>query len=201
MANYVFAPSPTFGCSEHPFATWNDGFSPDEIQQILHLGNKRLSKATIGGLTEEDDYSETRISEVSWINLEPETAWLYERIASIIRQLNGQFYKFDLHGFVEDFQFTVYDGEKLGHYTWHQDSGPSKDGFPPRKLSFVLQLSDPSEYEGGDLEILTTATPVAIEKKLGMIAVFPSYVLHRVTPVTKGIRRTLVVWVCGPQFK
>jgi len=71
----------------------------------------------------------------------------------------------------------------------------------PRKLSLVLQLTDPEEYEGGDLELMTSSDPIAVLKQRGLISVFPSFVLHRVTPVTKGTRRTLVVWACGPEFK
>jgi PKHD-type hydroxylase len=62
-------------------------------------------------------------------------------------------------------------------------------------------LSDPSEYDGGDLEIFTGTESVALEKKKGIIHAFPSYVMHRVTPVTRGTRRTLVVWIAGPKFR
>jgi PKHD-type hydroxylase len=117
-----------------------------------------------------------------------------------VRQLNGQFYKYDLQGFAENFQYTVYNGEaeEPGHYTWHQDWNNSGT---PRKLSLVVQLSDPSEYEGGDLQIMSGAEPTTVDKGLGKVVLFPSFMLHRVTPVTKGIRRSLVVWVTGPAFK
>ena len=65
----------------------------------------------------------------------------------------------------------------------------------------VLQLSDPLEYVGGDLQIFTSPEPTSVDKEKGLIAAFPSYVLHKVTPVTQGTRKTLVVWVCGPSFK
>jgi PKHD-type hydroxylase len=65
----------------------------------------------------------------------------------------------------------------------------------------VLQLSDPDEYEGGNLEILSSREPTVIEKKKGLVSVFPSYILHRVTPVTSGVRKTLVVWTTGPKFR
>jgi PKHD-type hydroxylase len=119
-------------------------------------------------------------------------------MAFITRQLNGQFFDFDLYGFVEDFQYTVYE-EGNDHYTWHMDKG--KNSTSPRKLSLVLQLSDPSEYDGGDLEIFTGVNTTTLEKKKGIIHAFPSFVMHRVTPVTRGVRRTLVIWVSGPKFK
>jgi PKHD-type hydroxylase len=71
----------------------------------------------------------------------------------------------------------------------------------PRKLSMVLQLSHPSEYEGGDLELMTGNVPHICKKEKGLLYAFPSYILHRVTPITNGTRRTLVVWTSGPRFK
>jgi PKHD-type hydroxylase len=193
---------PSFGLAEHPFVTWDDGFTEDEIKSIISIGDAlEKDKATIHGADKEDDYSKIRESSISWIEYNQDTGWIYDRLAHILRMLNGQFYRFDIYGFSEHLQYTVYNGEREGHYTWHLDSGFSSSGHPPRKLSLVLQLSDSSEYEGGDLEILTTSEPQAVMKKKGLVAVFPSYVLHRVTPVTKGIRRTLVVWSCGPTFR
>jgi PKHD-type hydroxylase len=62
-------------------------------------------------------------------------------------------------------------------------------------------LSDPEEYQGGQLEVYTGVAPQEIKKEKGLISLFPSYVLHRVTPITSGIRKTLVVWICGPSFR
>jgi PKHD-type hydroxylase len=69
-----------------------------------------------------------------------------------------------------------------------------------RKLSLVVQLSSPDEYEGGGLEIMASSEPVQVTKEKGLICAFPSFILHRVTPVTKGTRRTLVIWIAGPDF-
>jgi PKHD-type hydroxylase len=200
MSQYLFAPSPTFGVSEHPFTTWREAFTRDEINAIItHAENIRLVAATLGE-GEEKAPANIRVSKTAWISQTSEISWLYDRLGYIARQINGQFYKFNLHGFYEDFQFTVYEGDEESHYTWHTDAGPSGNGAPPRKLSMVMQLTDPSEYEGGNLEVLTGPTPTVVDKEFGLIAAFPSYVLHRVTPVTKGLRRTLVVWVTGPAF-
>ena len=70
-----------------------------------------------------------------------------------------------------------------------------------RKLSFSIQLTNPDLYEGGDLNIYKEKTPIQASRALGTINFFPSYVLHRVTPVTKGYRNCLVGWVSGPKFK
>lgn len=200
MSLYQFAPSPDTATREEYFATWIDGFSNEELLKIEQIGDNRfLQNASVGGANKDKDISHIRKSKISWIELSDETQWLYEKLAFIARQLNGQFFEFDLFGFVEHFQYTIYEPDG-GHYTWHMDKG--FNGSAPRKLSIVLQLSDPSEYEGGGLELMTdSGSPTIMEKKKGLVVAFPSWILHRVTPVTKGIRKTLVIWISGPKFK
>jgi PKHD-type hydroxylase len=201
MAQYNFLPSPTFGISEYPFVTWRSGFSNEELDKIVEYGDSlEKEKAIVGGHSKEDDISDVRESQISWLRMSDETMWIYDRLAYIARQLNGQFYKFNLYGFNEEIQYTTYNSDTEGHYTWHVDAGPSNAGAPPRKFSIVMQLSDPNEYEGGDLEVFTSQHPTPIDRERGIIAAFPSYTLHRVSPVTKGIRKSLVIWVTGPAF-
>jgi PKHD-type hydroxylase len=197
MSNYRFAPSPTFGKANEPYLFWQDGFTDEEIAQVIEMGEARVKeKAKVGGGLEVKDI---RVTNVSWLELNQDTEWLYDRLAYIARKLNGEYYNFDLYGFWEHLQYTVYDGAEDGHYDWHIDAGSNDEC--PRKLSVVLQLSDPSEYEGGELQLMTGKDSTAIEKKKGFLVAFPSYTLHRVTPVTSGIRRTLVVWITGPAFR
>lgn len=197
MSVYQLAPSPSIAIPELSHATWEGGFTEEEINQIISIGdNLTLNDAIVGGGSVVD---KIRSSKTGWIDLNPETSFIYDRLAFIARQLNGQFFDLDLWGFVEHLQYTIYDG-KDDHYTWHLDRGGGTSN-TPRKLSLVLQLSDPSEYEGGDLEIFDAPEPTKIQKQKGLVVAFPSFVLHRVTPVTKGVRKTLVVWLTGPRFK
>jgi PKHD-type hydroxylase len=199
MSIYLLPPSPPIAIPEVPFATWSGGFSDDDIKQIIEVCDKiTLNKATVGG--EGAVVDKIRKTKIGWIQLSPETDFIYSRLGDIANRLNGQFFDFDIWGFVEDLQYTVYEGTDEGHYTWHLDRGIGNDT-SPRKLSLVLQLSDPSEYEGGDLEIMSEVEPTQVKKEKGLVAAFPSFMLHRVTPVTKGIRRTLVVWLSGPRFR
>ena len=176
------------------------GYTDAEIEKIKELCETLTKgKGMVGGATETEDISAVRTSTVSWLARTPESEWIYDRLAFIARKLNADFYGFDLFGFVEDMQYTVYEGDVSGHYTWHLDiSGCST---APRKFSLVLQLSDPSEYEGGHLQVQTEPEPATVTKQKGLVTAFPSWTLHRVTPVTSGVRRTLVVWVAGPQFR
>lgn len=201
MANYQLSPAPTFGIGEHPFTTWRNGFTDDEINKIIEIGDSLpKQKARVGADFGEEALLEIRDSDVAWIPQQEDTTWIYDRLGWILRQINGEFYKFDIYGFVEDLQYTIYEEANEGHYTWHRDTGTGTGG-PPRKLSMVVQLTDPAEYEGGELELWTAANPEQLDKEKGLVAVFPGYVLHRVAPVTKGIRRSLVIWSCGPAFR
>lgn len=197
MSVYRFSAMPNFGLGEEHFVTWNDGFNDEDIALIDKMSESRQTVESHTGVDLKQ--KEIRVSNVTWIECAQDSQWLYDRLAYISNQLNGQFYRFDLFGFQEDMQYTMYDSAAQGHYTWHVDSGVSTSA--SRKLSVVVQLSDPSEYEGGDLEIMTGVDPTKVTKKKGLVTVFPSYVLHRVTPVTKGIRKSLVVWCVGPSFK
>lgn len=196
MSVYQLAPSPPLSTREQPFATWENGFTDEQINEIIKLGDSLpLAPATLGDASVND---KVRISETGWMELNPETTFIYDALAYISRQLNGQFFDFDLFGFVEHLQYTVYR-DNGGHYDWHTDRGDMN--LSPRKLSLVLQLSDPSEYEGGDLELFTCLEPTKVEKRKGLVVAFPSFTLHRVTPVTSGTRRSLVVWLSGPKFR
>jgi PKHD-type hydroxylase len=198
MAVYQLAPTPSVSLPEISFATWRSGFTDEEIDKIISIGdNLTTYNAVVGGNSEVN--ANIRSSKTAWIGLTPETNFIYDRLGFIARQLNGQFFDLDLWGFVEDLQYTIYDS-KDDHYTWHLDRGGNTSN-TPRKLSLVLQLTDPSEYEGGVLEILDSSIPTGVDKERGLVAAFPSFVLHRVTPVTKGVRKTLVVWLTGPRFK
>ena len=197
MRQFLPSPDLAYNCTLH--AWWENAFSDEELDAICNIGDRLpIQNSQIGSAANGKVSKEIRASVNSWIDAE---GWIADRLETVARELNGQFFGLDLWGFGEKFQYTVYKYKKKeeSHYTWHMDTGPGKG--VPRKLSMVLQLSDPTEYEGGDLEIMTGSQPIPVRKRKGIIHAFPSYVLHRVTPVTKGIRRTLVVWVSGPRFR
>ena len=90
-----------------------------------------------------------------------------------------------------------YSAEQEGFYTWHMDNG---DKTPGRKISLSVQLSSPDSYEGGELEFFYTNKTKQVEKTQGGVIAFPSFIMHRVTPVTKGVRYSMVAWVVGPRW-
>jgi PKHD-type hydroxylase len=123
---------------------------------------------------------------------------IYLKIFHFIHKINIDTFKFNLTEIENCLQYTEYDESYQGYYDWHMDVG--LDQHSNRKLSLSIQLSDSSEYEGGELQINTGGNTSICDKSKGSIIVFPSFLLHRVTPVTKGTRRSLVLWVTGPPF-
>jgi PKHD-type hydroxylase len=111
--------------------------------------------------------------------------------------LNDRFFGFDLWGFSEGLQFTEYksSGSKYDDHIDRSCNGVI------RKLSVVIQLTDPKKYKGCDLELITSMTPNKMSRERGHLVIFPSYILHRVTPLERGTRHSLVGWVTGKPFK
>lgn len=178
----------------HPWAYWENGFTSEECDEIIKIGNEKILRTAtiISG-----ELSKVRTSETSWIYPTDDAKWIFNKISYIITSLNNEYFKFDLFGLIEGFQFTKYI-EPGGKYAKHVDSA---FGIAPRKLSLTLQLSDPKDYVGGDLKLHYQAKALTMRKDRGFISVFPSYTLHEVTPVTKGTRYSLVCWVSGPPFR
>jgi len=182
-----------------PFAWWEGGFTEQELNWLQEQAKRADQRAQAGGMRDEEHLKQVRRSQVSWLNKTQETAWVFEKLGHIASSLNAQFYRFDLTGFGEAIQLTNYDQSEHGMYGWHVDYGGRLS--PSRKLSLVLQLTDPSQYEGGNLQIMTGGEAQTVRKQRGLVAAFPSYTLHQVTPVTSGSRQSLVAWITGPAFK
>ena len=106
---------------------------------------------------------------------------------------NFQFNKY------ESFQFTEYKIKQ--HYSWHPDSYVNKDII--RKLSGIILLSNPDDYEGGEIEFRLPNNKIIKMGKQpkGTMLIFPSFVYHRVKPITRGQRYSLVIWACGENFR
>ncbi len=195
MSKYVFElPQLTQyvdACHHEQFLTKEEC---DFFHQIWDLNPNEPS--TVSGSNKEDNT--LRKSRV--ISVDPsqeKTLWFFHKTTQLASSTNAERYGFELHGFYEPLQLATY--EEGDFFDWHADfgSGPSSN----RKLSITIQLSDPNSYEGGDLEFMINKQAVKAPRNQGTAIVFPSFVLHRVTPVTKGCRRSIVGWVHGPPFR
>lgn len=137
------------------------------------------------GVTRDDSLRRSRVSFL----VDGQGQSLLARVRALLVSVNARHFHFDLNG-AEPLQLAEYAaGDEYG---WHLDIGPGEA--QQRKLSASVQLSAPGDYDGGDLELWGTP---AVERAQGAIIVFPSYLLHRVTPVTRGVRRSLVAWATG----
>lgn len=180
-----------------PFAWWEGAFTENELDWLQQKAKIAEQNAQVGGGSGGSVNPNIRRSQVSWLENNPNTTWVFRKLADVVSKINAEHFRFELTGFGEQLQLTHYDQSENGMYGWHQDYG----GGVSRKLSMTVQLTDPSEYEGGNLQMMTTGKPENVRKQRGLIAVFPSYVLHQVTPVTQGSRQSLVAWISGPAFK
>ena len=182
-----------------PYVWTKNVFSETEIGLIIDIGK---SLPIING-TVVNDTSELKItsrkSNISWIKPTPATEFIFRKIEIAINKMNSAFYRYDLTE-IEDLQFSEYDESYQGMYTSHTDDGA--DAYS-RKISFSIQLSDATDYDGGDLLIYRHKIdkPSTVQRDLGFMAIFPSWSIHEVTPVTRGTRYSLVGWVHGPRFR
>jgi len=178
----------------HTWAYWDQAFTKEECERIIEIGEKQgFTKAS----TKEKKGQSSRDSDVIFLYPSDDLNWAYRRMTDIITSLNERFFKFDLFGATEGFQFTKYTAPG-GKYGRHIDSSPN---YLVRKLSFTLQLSDPKDYSGGELCLHYDPKPKVMKKEQGHVVVFPSYTLHEVRPITQGTRYSLVSWITGKPFK
>lgn len=184
-------------------AYWEGFLTPEDINLLLAQPEwLNLQSGCIGGAGGTSDVNANiRSTQIAWIANKPELMHIWEKFAVAVADVNRRFFHFDITGFHEPMQLGLYTEEQKGHYDWHTDAAIA-DNNVPRKLSLAMLLSDPSEFEGGEFQVKTNTDEAQIlDCKKGRAWFFPSYTLHRVAPVTKGIRRSLVLWVGGPPFK
>ena len=190
---------PLISFNNPTYVTIPDIFSEDEISKIIFTGKQ--SNGNLGTIFSNGDYvvdAEVRRSKVSWLKPNSFNSWLYEKLTRIICEVNNSNWEYDIRS-IQTLQFGEYHSEYKGYYRQHLDSFLGNNvTVTQRKLSFSVQLSHPT-YQGGDL-FLNGGSDV-IPKDRGSITIFPSHTLHEVTPVTKGIRYSLVGWVIGDKLK
>lgn len=170
-------------------------FSAQECDAITTLGEARVKASA--SVDDRSDLAsrDYRVSDIAWIEPAADSEWLYHRLGTIFGQINAS-YGFELAGFIEPLQFTCYGAGQ--YFGWHVDIGG--DSTSLRKLSLTIQLSASEDYTGGDLQFHGAAEMPAARAR-GTGVAFPSYLAHQVSPVTGGLRRSLVAWAYGPPYR
>ena len=189
----------------YPYAFWDDWYTNEELEILKAYCNREgTERAQVVSEAGHAFESNIRPCNTKFHFYNDELGWFFEKTAALLENINDNFYQFDLWGF-EGFQYTEY-AQRDDRYGYHMDM-ITGDNVPEylrstRKLSFILLLSDDDEYEGGQLDFNLSEENLLIpEQKKGRVIAFPSFMLHRVNPVTSGIRKSIVIWVTGPKFK
>ena len=182
---------------------FEEGFTTEELSYLENqVGNIPFQPGvTENGAQDEGIGLDSRSSSIKWVQFNDETKWIYDKIGQMAQTANEELFQFDLSHMPENIQYTEYYASNKGHYDWHMDIGSS--GFMKfRKISVTVQLSGPEEYEGGNLQIWTGGQyPYTAPKGKGNIVIFPSFMMHRVTPVTRGTRKSFVLWLGGGHYR
>lgn len=138
---------------------------------------------------------EVRRSLICWLDRKKHE-WLYDNMWEIAKEGN-KLYGYDIKPIREQIQVSVYDESQEGFYAWHMDVDPD---FMGRKISISVPLNHPAQYEGGELQFWDGGSIVTATQAPGLPILFPSWIVHRVNPVTSGRRYSMVCWIGGPEW-
>ena len=171
-------------------------FSPEEVEKIIDLEElQNFNKGKVGNNEGQLD-SKVRDSDISWLSRTRESEWLFFKFHDLVGEVNHDCFMYDIDGF-ESFQYTRY--KKSQHYSWHFDAFTQYTTWE-RKISAVIVLTEPNKYEGGELQVDTNGNieqPMTFKPPAGSVVFFASWMPHRVAPVQKGVRKSLVAWIMG----
>ena len=179
---------------------WSGAFTAEECDKIREFGElhefvkARIGESSIGNLNDH-----VRDTNIVWLTPSEEAAWVFKRMEELASYINYEKFGLDLTEF-DGFQYSKYKID--GHYDWHIDTMLSPADGLFRKLSFVVMLTEPDEYEGGDFLLNDGGNQLncrIMRPKKGDMMVFLSHVPHKVDKVTSGNRITLVTWAKGPK--
>ncbi len=178
---------------------WRGLFGAGELDRLerycdgLELEQARLTSGSVHSI---------RTTRVAWVHRNPDTEFLYQRIEAALLRLNAEHFRSELSG-LSTFQYAVYKDSESGYFDWHNDYGRLRDApqQEPRKLTASLQLSDGASYQGCDLEVRAAYPLDVAPRERGTLVAFRANALHRVTPITSGVRKSLVFWAVGPEYR
>lgn len=174
--------------NDFQLATIPDALLSAAVDHIVSLGDDQL--AALGNApTSEAPHRSCR---VQWIG-PTQSRGLYEHISRLLKFVNEEHFQYELSGIAEPFQYAVY--EVGSFFDWHQDARPGT--IARRSLSLTIQLSDSKDYDGGDLIVKTWTQECKGNRDRGTMIAFPAHLQHKVTPVTRGVRKSLVIWGAG----
>ena len=174
-------------------------FTPKQCQMIINAGRRQPPQKAQVGMGKPGGGLDTnkRTTTISWLPFD-EMKEMYNDINNFIQKANLNHFGFGDVQITEQAQFTEYP--EGGFYDWHMDCDVAMAHEPPvRKISMTLLLSPENQFEGGDLELMAPGKRAKL--KQGHAVIFASFINHRVAPVTRGVRQSLVMWFGGTPFR
>ena len=176
------------------YRVWPSSLTDEKINNIIEVAfeNSQLNARTF---LSKDVVTDVRVSSIRWI-ASPE---IKKILWSYVRRANYNTFDIEVDNKCE-VQYTEYRASECGHYDWHQDVHWNGTAIEDRKISVTVQLSDSDSYQGGDFEFDEIKTNADFRSK-GTVLVFPSYLRHRILPVSLGVRQSLVAWFMGPRWR
>ena len=192
-----------------PYAYAEAVFNIQELAAILQITNSmELTTGTVAQRENEklstSIHEEVRTSKTAFFSLNSSNRWLFERLDEVLVAMNNEYFQMNVWGY-DEIQYSEYREEDFGKYRWHMDTNVASENLEPsggmRKLSMSLLLND--DFEGGkfQMNLSSEEKPQTIEMAAGTLILFPSFIMHQITPVTKNIRKSLVLWLLGDKFK
>ena len=182
----------TYSRENYEAITFND----EECQQIIDFSKTYYPEAGSVGGGDTGMVSDIRVVDLYNIPLNDSTKWVFDRISRLSSIANNEYFNYDIMGITHELQLLHYQSSGApGHYDWHMDMGGGQSS--TRKISISCQLSNPSEYTGGELVVNNNGQYIQASTQRGSITCFPSYLMHKVKPMVDGDRWALVVWVHG----
>jgi PKHD-type hydroxylase len=179
---------------------WHGLFSAGELDRLeRHCDGLALEQARVTG----DGYNSIRTTKVAWVHRNSETTEnLYRKMEEVVLRLNAEHFRSDLSG-LTTLQYAVYSQSEAGYFDWHIDYGRDSNdpAQEPRKITLSLQLSDADCYDGCELEVRAAHLVDVAPRQRGTLVAFRANALHRVTPITRGVRKSLVAWAAGPEYR
>jgi PKHD-type hydroxylase len=174
-------------------------FTENECDRIIGMVDELYPQiSSVGGtITESKVNKAIRSADIYSLENDEENRWIFEKVINAVSVVNTLHFDYDITGIIHSLQLIHYKSnlEVPGHYDWHTDSGR---GHPAtRKISFTAQLTKPEKYEGCELIVNDHGNIIQASKERGSISMFPSYQIHKVTPITQGERFALVIWIHG----
>lgn len=173
-------------------------FSPAECERIILIAHSGVFGDA--KVTDAKQSHSRRLAQTVWLDEERSADWIFERMLETFARANRDHFRFDLQEFSERMQVALYEMEAGAFFDWHIDTGTSVLS-ARRKLTMVVQLSENDSYDGGQLETNADGYLREASRSIGSALILPSFMLHRVRPVTRGNRYSLTLWSHGPAFQ